>query len=51
MENLFASFTNDGSDEPSRNEAGEAMEGLGVVGGSSQDDEQAQKLADEFLAT
>ena len=52
MENLFANFTNETSDEPSRNEAGEALEGLGVVGGSTQDDEeQNQKLADEFLTT
>ena len=49
--NLYADFPAAGEDEPGRNEAGEALEGLGVVGSSSQDDEQAQKLADEFLAT
>lgn len=47
---LFANFTNDSTDpELTRNEAGEALEGLGVVGSSSQDDEQTQKLAEEFL--
>ena len=53
MDNLFANFTNenDNADELNRNEAGEALEGLGVVGGSSQDDDQAQRLADEFLTT
>ena len=49
MENLFANFTNGNPDEPARNEAGEALDGLGI-GGGSQEDEQAQKLADEFLA-
>jgi [histone H3]-trimethyl-L-lysine4 demethylase len=48
---LFVNFTNDNNDEPSRNEAGEALEGLGVVGNSTQDEEQAQRLQEEFLAT
>ena len=52
MENLFADFTHDNHEEPGRDEVGEALEGLGVVGvsNSSQDDEQANKLAEEFLA-
>ena len=47
---LFADFTTADDEEPGRNEAGEAMEGLDIAR-STQDDEQAQKLADEFLAT
>ena len=49
--NLFADFTTVDDDEPGRNEAGEALEGLEVVGSSSQDEEQTRKLADEYLTT
>ncbi|MCJ1475760.1 hypothetical protein MMC13_004424 [Lambiella insularis] len=44
---IFADFTTD-ADDQGRNEAGEALEGLGVVGGS-QDDDQNHELTAEFL--
>lgn len=44
---IFADFTTD-ADDQGRNEAGEALEGLGVVGGS-QDDAESHDLTEEFL--
>jgi histone demethylase JARID1 len=50
MDNLFADFTTTDADDIGRNEAGEALEGLGIAGHSSQDnDETRVKLADDFL--
>ena len=52
-ENLFADFTHgegEGEGAGMRNEAGEALEGLGIVGRSEEEEgEEARKLADEFL--
>ena len=47
MDSIFADFTTDAEDQ-NRNEAGEALEGLGVVG-TSQDDDESRRLTDDFL--
>ena len=50
MESIFADFTTDAEDQ-GRNEAGEALEGLGVVGGAGEDDEgEGRRLEEEFLS-
>ena len=46
MDSIFADFTTD-ADDQSRNEAGEALEGLGVVSGSQEDDE-GQRITEDF---
>ncbi|MCJ1398826.1 hypothetical protein MMC11_002027 [Xylographa trunciseda] len=46
MDSIFADFTTD-ADDQSRNEAGEALEGLGVVGGSQEGDE-GQPIMDDL---
>lgn len=49
MDSIFAEFTADGEENPGRNEAGEALEGLGLVGVSQDDDEAGRRLSEEFL--
>ena len=48
MDSIFAEFTADAEENPGRNEAGEALEGLGLVG-VNQDDESSRRLSEEFL--
>lgn len=49
MDSIFAEFTADSEENPGRNEAGEALEGLGLVGVNQDDDESSRTLSEEFL--
>lgn len=49
MDSIFAEFTADAEETPGRNEAGEALEGLGLVGTNQDDDETGRRLSEEFL--
>jgi len=49
MDSIFAEFTADAEENPGRNEAGEALEGLGLVGVNQDDDETSRRLSEEFL--